>query len=482
MKLKTKYRICLQLFVMTFLLYSCSENETSLPDTGNDQARLSFLIKTTSANAALINGDEGSFSSLALYIFNKADERREYSELIPEFTPQKLQEFSRSTNVSPQTKVIYAIANYNDPDKTFSTPITTELTLQQIEGLTVSGTIFADNNLLMVGKKEIAINSEYVVAEVPMERLAARVDIYMFKNRELEKTDVAVTSIDFINQVLNTNCSLESTTTPTPANLRNSSQVFLGGTPLQLMPSDLSGIVPANAHAAFYTYRNMVPGGIPDANTPYLRIKAIFDGTSYTYKGYLTDNGQTNHKYSLLHNTVYRVIAMLDHPDNQLIVKTTPYPWDITYSEIGQAVTDDDYQLQPYNGNDTGATTGIVQFPYISNGEAHNETSYANYSFSLTAPAGAMWTATLSNGLDFTFNTNEAINGVQAVSQGISRSEAYTIKIGATKRWAGNPKSTYFYITVGGVKLKINPKQSNGTRQFPGDSDTDILISQTEYK
>lgn len=93
-----------------------------------------------------------------------------------------------------------------------------------------------------------------------------------------------------------------------------------------------------------------------------------------------------------------------------------------------------------------------------------------------------MWTATLSNGLDFTFNTNEAINGVQAVSQGISRSEAYTIKIGATKRWAGNPKSTYFYITVGGVKLKINPKQSNGTRQFPGDSDTDILISQTEYK
>ena len=50
---------------------------------------------------------------------------------------------------------------------------------RQIEGLTVSGTIFADNNLLMVGKKEITINSEYVVAEVPMERLAARVDIYM---------------------------------------------------------------------------------------------------------------------------------------------------------------------------------------------------------------------------------------------------------------------------------------------------------------
>ena len=244
------------------------------------------------------------------------------------------------------------------------------------------------------------------------------------------------------------------------------------------MPSDLSEIVPENAHASFYTYRNIVPDATPDANTPYIRIKALFNGTSYTYRGYLTDQGQTTHKYSLLHNTVYRVMAMLDHPDNQLIIKTTPYPWELTSSEIGQEITEDDYQLQPYNGDDTGATTGIVQFPYIANGGTHNETSYANYSFSLTAPAGAIWTATLTNGLDFTFGTNDGLN----VSKGIARDEAYTIKVGATKRWSGNPKSTYFYITAGGVKLKINPKQSNGNRQFPGDNDTDILIRQTEYK
>mgnify|MGYP001295804996 CR=1 FL=1 len=69
MKLKTKYRIYLQLFVMTFLLYSCSENETSLPDTGNNQARLSFLIKTTSVNAALINGDKVVFQ-VWLFIYS----------------------------------------------------------------------------------------------------------------------------------------------------------------------------------------------------------------------------------------------------------------------------------------------------------------------------------------------------------------------------------------------------------------------------
>lgn len=482
MKLKTKYKDYLQLLVMALLLYSCSESETPVAETTNDQARLSFLIRTTSASNALVTGDEGSFSSLALYIFNKEDQHCEYSELIPEFTPQKLQEFSRSVNVSPHTKIIYAIANYNDSDKVFSTPVTPELTLQQLESLTVSGSTFTDSNLLMIGRKEVGVNSKYVTAEIPLERLAARVDIYMFKNRELENSNVVVTSIKMMNQILNTNCVLEDTAMPVPANLKNEVQSISEGNILQLMPSDLSEITPDRAHASFYTYRNIVPDGKPDDSTPYLLITASFNGTSYTYKGYLTDQGQTANKYSLLHNTVYRVIAMLDHPDNQLIIKTTPYPWETAYSEIGQAITDSDYKLQPYNGNDTGASTGIVQFPYISNGEARNETSYASYSFSLTAPAGAIWTATLANGLDFTFGTNGSVSDTQAVSKGITRNEPYEIKVGAAKSWNGTSKNTYFYITVEGVKLKINPIQSSGNRQFPGNNDTDILIRQTEYK
>ena len=63
----------MQLFAMALLLYSCSENETPISDTTDNQARLNFLIKTAPTNKALIHGDDGSFSSLALYIFNKAD-------------------------------------------------------------------------------------------------------------------------------------------------------------------------------------------------------------------------------------------------------------------------------------------------------------------------------------------------------------------------------------------------------------------------
>lgn len=481
MKLIVKYRICLYLFLLAFSLYSCSESETPVSDTADNQARLNFLIRTTPKEEKLTLGGDDSFSSLALYIFNKADQRCEYSELIPEFTPQRLKELSRSVNVSPQTKIIYAIANYNDPDKTFSTPVTSALTLEQLENLTVSGSVFSGNSILMVGKKEVPINSEYVVAEIPMQRLAARLDIYMFKNQELAQSTVTVTSVEFRNQVLTTYGNPDRVTMPADAKMQNVTVPITENGTLQPMPSDLSEIIPANAKASFYTYRNMVPDGKPDANTPYIRITALFDGISYTYRGYLTDQGQTTNKYSLLHNTVYRVMAMLDHPDNQLVIQTTPYPWSVVSSEIGHEVTEGDYRLQPFNGNDTGATTGVVQFPYIWEGEARNETSYADYSFSLTAPAGAVWTATLTNGLDFTFGTAGSVAGTPAVSKGIARDAAYEIKIGAAKPWNGTAKRTLFYITVDGVKLKINPLQ-NGIRPFPGDNDTDILISQTEYK
>ncbi|HJA55183.1 MAG TPA: DUF4906 domain-containing protein [Candidatus Bacteroides intestinigallinarum] len=481
MKLIVKYRICLYLFLLAFSLYSCSESETPVSDTADNQARFNFLIRTTPKEEKLTLGGDDSFSSLALYIFNKADQRCEYSELIPEFTPQRLKELSRSVNVSPQTKIIYAIANYNDPDKTFSTPVTSALTLEQLENLTVSGSVFSGNSILMVGKKEVPINSEYVVAEIPMQRLAARLDIYMFKNQELAQSTVTVTSVEFRNQVLTTYGNPDRVTMPADAKMQNVTVPITENGTLQPMPSDLSEIIPANAKASFYTYRNMVPDGKPDANTPYIRITALFDGISYTYRGYLTDQGQTTNKYSLLHNTVYRVMAMLDHPDNQLVIQTTPYPWSVVSSEIGHEVTEGDYRLQPFNGNDTGATTGVVQFPYIWEGEARNETSYADYSFSLTAPAGAVWTATLTNGLDFTFGTAGSVAGTPAVSKGIARDAAYEIKIGAAKPWNGTAKRTLFYITVDGVKLKINPLQ-NGTRPFPGDNDTDILISQTEYK
>ena len=218
-----------------------------------------------------------------------------------------------------------------------------------------------------------------------------------------------------------------------------------------------------------------------DDITPYLLVTINIDGKDYKYKGYITDNGQTTDKYSLNQNTVYRVIAMFKHPDNELFLKIIPLPWTVAESQVGGQVTEGDYTFDAYGGNDSGATTGNVYFPYVLNNAPVNATSYASYSFKLTAPAGAVWTATITNGLEFFFGNTGVTEDEIAVSRGIAREKEYLIRVGATKSWGGVKRSTYMYITVNGKKLKINPLQSDNKRKFPGNNDTDILITQMGF-
>lgn len=251
---------------------------------------------------------------------------------------------------------------------------------------------------------------------------------------------------------------------------------------LQNMPSDVSVIVPENAHASFYSYQNIAASAEKDDRiTPYLLATIKINGKEFKYKGYITDNGQISDKYSLNQNTVYRIIAMFEHPDNELFLKIIPLPWTVSESQIGSQVTEGDYVFDAYEGNDAGATTGVVYFPYVKDNVPVSETSYASYSFKLIAPAGAVWTATITNGLEFFFNKESTNGGPVAVSKGIAGEKECLIQVGATKSWSGVERSTYMYITVDGEKLKINPLQGT-TRRFPGDNDTDILITQVGYQ
>lgn len=485
MKYNYTYLVSVILLSILVSLTSCSNTDSIASQEVDKDALLNFTIKASAVDDPLIKGGDGSFSSLAIYIFNKTTGYCEYSELIPVFTPQALKELFRSVNVSSQTKIIYAIANYNDVNKTFSNTVNANLTMAQIEAMTVSNPGFTDANILMIGKKEVIINSQYVTAEVPMERLVARLDIYMFKSADNLSNTLEVTSIELDNQVLNSRCRYQNNVMITPVNKTNLARTITVNNVLAVTPTDLSQVIPANAHTSFYTYQNIAAStSTPDDNiTPYLKVIVKTNGVSHTYKGYITDAGQTTNKYSLMRNNVYRIIAVIGKLNNELAIKTTIYPWSVTSSQIGHTVKDTDYALTPFNGNNTQASTGIVQFPYMLNGVGMNTTSYASYSFKLTAPAGAIWTATLTNGLDFGFNSTGTTPGKLAVSTGIARTNEYEIKVGALKTWGGTNRTTYMYITVDGVKLKINPViTAPSTRRFPGTTDTDILITQTKYQ
>jgi len=462
---------------------SCSDNDNSIQEESGQNAKLFLTIKAGAVADTLAKGKDSQFSSLAIYIFNEDDGYCEYAELIPDFSQQSVSEYSRSVEVSPKTKIIYAIGNYNTTDKTMSLPLSPTTTMQELETLTVTNTqAFADSTIFMVGKQTVTINNPFVEAEVPMERLAARLDIFLFKNEKFRGDNITVNFVEFVNQVTNSKANYQNTEMISPVNRTRLMGSISGNTTLENMLSEGANISPDNARISFYSYQNIAASTTPDENiTPYLRIGINIDGIDYVYRGYITDDGQTTNKYSLIRNTVYQVIAMLDHPDNALILKIIPLPWTVIESQTGGTVTDNDYVFDSW-AFDVNAMLGVVFYPYQAGGVPHDETSYANYSFKLTAPAGKVWTATLTNGLDFKFGDQDASSGTIAVSRGIARDEEYMIKVGATKRWGGLQRKTYMYITVDGEKLKINPVLSTGYRKFPGDSDTDVLVVQNEYQ
>lgn len=467
MKRNNTYITAIGYFIVSLLFASCSDEKNDDEILGKD-AQLNMAISTRSTSDNLIKGGDGKFSSLALYVFNKANGNSEYTEMIPDITPEYVEELSRSIQVSRQTKIIYAIGNYNDPDKVFSSELSKIKTLKELEALIISNRNgFDSSNILMTGKQEVEITDLQTEVFIPMERLVSRLDIYAYKSSGLANSTVTVKAVELINQVTNTRGKYKNTVMVSPVEKRNENKDINDNTPLVVMPDYLVDISRNNATASFYSYQNIAASDTPDdAITPYLRITAEVDGNSHTYKGYITDGGQTTDKYSLNRNTVYTIMAMIDLPENDLVLKTFVSPWTVVSSQIGHNVNEGDYE---FGANNEEAANAIVQYP-----------DKLSYSFRLTAPEGAVWTATLTNGLEFAFSNEASEDGQRAVSKGIAGNHTNEIKIGATKPWDGADRTAYLYITVDGQKLKINPVQSNGQRKFPGNNDTDILITQTE--
>lgn len=402
---------------------------------------LNLSIKTVSPSKSLINEGVSSFSSLALFVFNKADGYCEYSELIPVFHQQYVDEYSRYLKISSGTKLIYAIANYNDPYKTFSIPITPNLTIHQLESITVENSRLLDTNVLMIGKKERNINNSYAVTEVLVEKLAARLDVHVFKSIDSESHVMNIKSIEFVNEVLNSNCQYQLPTMLSPTKKSNVILSISENTVLGLMPSDLISIIPQNAHASFYSYQNTA--SIPSPNeeiTSYLKVGVNIDGKDYTFKGYILDN-QTN-KYNLIRNNIYRIFVVIHKLNKELEVNTSVIPLNntVTMPEI-------EYQVKKSNSitdvSNTNVDTiiGTVKYPYTSEG-IENTSLCNSYCFNLTT--------SLMREFDFISDYFGSTSPKSFLFEEIAPENKVKITTHLRK---GNNRSESLYVIIKGLKI-----------------------------
>ena len=240
------------------------------------------------------------------------------------------------------------------------------------------------------------------------------------------------------------------------------------------------------------------------------------DNTNIYFCEYNTETGEPtdNTDFDIVRNHWYKYdITHVD--DGELIFQYRVMKWNVESSEIGWNVTEDLCTLIAEGGDEQNGTLGdpeakycFVCYPrYDEDYDNHTvleaASSGATFTFTLTAPEGAVWKAHLSNEEDFHFSTGPISQGnnKKNATTGIARTEPYRINILANNPWTtgtsftdetGNFEDneevkTEFYITVSladgsEYELPINPVVENSYyingRRFAGDSATRITIWQ----
>ena len=458
------------LFCIPLLVLSCSK--TAGDDPPGQDANLALALITRNGNGDLAITGEDRFTSLAVYIFNNDNDDLEFSELITDFTPESSASlYTKSVRVTQDKKAVYAIANYAGQSFTAAgQPVTiTEQTPRSVlDALQVASATFAGNDIVMVGKKVMEMTGTAVNASIEMERLVGRLDLHVYKAAELTDDAVELVSRIFCNQVTKSNVQDQSNAMPAGDIRQAETHTPSAATLLEVVPDNTydASRTPSDAETSFYSYQNISgaidpSGAAPDdSSTPYLLVNVKVNGAPVTYRGDLKNLAGL---YDLERNKVYRIKTVVGEPQGILYLRIEVLKWDTELSEI----TYDDRAFT-FSGTDNGANRGEV-----------STSDPATFSFNLTAPAGAVWAASLTNGLDF-----KLLSEGDYVSQGITRVTPFYIRIVPTKTFsAGADRQSRFYITVDGQKATINPNGAEGPfddgRKYPG-TETEILIKQIQ--
>ncbi|WP_148335697.1 hypothetical protein [Bacteroides neonati] len=477
--MKSIYSIAFLLSAVLVILgfSSCSDEPELAKSDAPIHVNLGISTRSTSPDPAS-QGSDDTFKSLAVFVYNAADvvgAPPEKQFLSTSFVPADLNAWSYSFQFEAQgTRIFYVIANYDGSvlkrtDGTVVTlsPTTPRNVLDDLVVENASG--FISNQLLMVGKQEITLTTadRDVSISIPLRRLQARIDVYVTRAPNLENTLLTVQSVQLIGQVLNS--EVKFTYDPVTASMLASPNL---ATPTVVAASDDVPVYDpgatldaASAKAIFYSYQNLVS----PITTIQLKVNVLIGSTPHTYTATLASPTSTPPKQSLMQNTVYKVVAILNQ-EVDIKLNLTPQPWDKSDINYRRPITTSDFTFGAW-GTSWGGLNAKTMNTNIGGLED------AAFSFELKAPEGANWVATLTNGLEFEFaSTTSGIN-VTGVTSGVARAGIpYLIVVRASKRWVGLTHDTELYVTVEGVEIPINPVEGSGFH-YPGTA-TRIKITQ----
>lgn len=220
------------------------------------------------------------------------------------------------------------------------------------------------------------------------------------------------------------------------------------GTPSYIQIEMVSGVVHKIPIITNQNTRNMTPG------------------SEYSYLDVAYDNVPSNHaNYSIVRNHHYQYDLNVPADGKYLIINFKVMPWRLVESEMQFTQPEYKCDLKVVN-TETHATRDlddISQEILLS----HNEV--VKVTFKITKPVGAIWSASITNGLNYLFIGN-TYDQVEPDIIGGNPPKTYTFQIKPRQEFTTEPYYTQFYITVDGKELNLNPKRTRDSYMDGGGS------------
>lgn len=180
-------------------------------------------------------------------------------------------------------------------------------------------------------------------------------------------------------------------------------------------------------------------------------------GSEYTYLDVATGSVLSNQAdYSIVRNHHYRYDINVPADGKYLVIDFKVMPWQLIESEL--QFTQPEYtctlKLVDTLTNKETPVTDISQEVLLTSNKV------VEVSFKITKPVGAIWSASITNGLNYLF-TGETYDRVKPGIIGANPSKTYTFQIKPRQEFTTEPYYTQFYIVVDGKELNLEPGKNS---------------------
>lgn len=416
------------------LVTACINDDLSVAG-ADEEVTVKLSASTRATDDPLIRDNDDHFGSLAVYAF---DEKGNFLRLYT-FAPSVASNTytTDAFNCGIGVKTLYAIANYDAyPD--FELKALNYNAVRAQVANAAGTTALKANNILMVGEVTgLAFSKpddqdENISVDISLKRLAARVDVFVLKEAGWA-ADVKVTKVEFSGGVKNTTLAYQEGEVALPDPLKfDATQTFNGAsdTPLETFEEDNALLWQQDKHlrGSFYTYRTVQPQ--TSTNVPKLAITVkVNDNIEKTYTAIIADKGiDSNTLVTLDAGNVYQICAIMTKTG--LVIEMQVADWEKA------PVYDLDFSYPTYQ-NPLTPWDGTTEKPYDQptvyyNPDGNSTEGTVSFSFSLTAPSGQSWRATLLDATEADFEVKVYQKGSE-IENPVASAEPFEIRVRALK-------------------------------------------------